>query len=139
VTTAHSAPFPTVLVVDDDPLLIALVTAILAQRPYRVLTAGDGEEALVVARWARPDLVLLDLKMPRMNGVEACRALKADPVTRGAAVLLLSASAADEDVVRGLDAGADGYIRKPFRLAELVARLEWALGSRSPALNALAS
>jgi DNA-binding response OmpR family regulator len=122
-TSLSTAP-PTVLVVDDDPHLLVLLEAILTQRAYRVLTARDGEEGLAVARQHRPDLVLSDVKMPGMGGLALCRALRADPATRAVPVLLLSAAVRAQDVAEGLAAGAAGYLAKPYRLAELLARLE---------------
>jgi DNA-binding response OmpR family regulator len=130
VSTAPPSASATVLVVDDDPNLVALLQAILTQRAYRVLTAGDGEEGLAVARRERPELVLSDVVMPRMDGLALCRALKADPATRPIRVLLLSASVHEDEVAEGMAAGADGYVKKPYRLGALLARMEKELARR---------
>jgi two-component system phosphate regulon response regulator PhoB len=119
---------PLVLVVDDEPVIRELVQATLARDPrLQVVTACDGEEALAVARTVTPDLVLLDVRMPRLGGIAACRALRADPATRDVRIVLLTAAGQDADVERGYDAGADDYFLKPFLPDELLDRTRAAL------------
>lgn len=104
----------TVLVVDDEPNIVRQLSFVLEREHLRVLVASDGEEALRVAREARPDIVLLDVMMPRMNGYEVCQAIKGDPDLADTYVALLSAKGQDSDRAKGLEAGADEYIVKPF-------------------------
>ncbi len=132
VTDAHSADGqprrPRVLVVDDEPVIRELVQATLARDPrLEVVTANHGEEALTVARTAMPDLILLDVQMPRLGGIAVCRALRADPATRDVRIVLLTAAGQDADVERGYDAGADDYFLKPFLPDELLDRTRAAL------------
>jgi two-component system alkaline phosphatase synthesis response regulator PhoP len=114
---------PTILVVDDEEPLLLLVTMTLQTEPYRVLVARDGEEALALARAERPDFVLLDVGLPKIDGLEVCRRLRADPTTRETTIVMLSARAAEEDRAAGLAAGADDYLTKPFRPREFVSYL----------------
>lgn len=113
----------TILVVDDDPHLRVLLTMTLERERYRVICAKDGQEGLEMARQHLPRLVLLDGEMPVMHGFDVCRALKSDPATRRITVLMLSAKAREDDIARGLAAGADAYITKPFSPLALLARL----------------
>ena len=116
-------PEATVLVVDDDPVIQKLLQVNFELEGYQVITAGDGLEGLARARGDRPDVIILDIMMPKMNGLDVARALKADTSTEGIPVLLLSARAQASDVQVGLDIGADGYITKPFDPAELLERV----------------
>lgn len=119
---------PRVLVVDDEPLIRELVEATLARDPrLEIVTASDGEQALAAARAVPPDLVLLDVRMPRVNGIETCRALRADPATRDVRIVLLTAAGQDADVALGYEAGADDYFLKPFVPDELLDRARDAL------------
>jgi len=102
------------LIADDEPAVRALVHATLEGDDYVILEAGDGEEALEAARAEHPALVLLDIMMPRLDGLEVCRRLKADPDTSGIVIVMLTAQAQDRDRDRGLAAGADDYFTKPF-------------------------
>src|SRR5262245_57347682 len=114
----------TILLADDDPMQHELVQATLG-RAHRVLHAWDGREALEIARQEHPDLVLLDVTMPVIDGFEACRQLKADAATRDIIVVMLSARSEVSDRQRGLAVGADQYVTKPFRpsaLLDLVGR-----------------
>ncbi len=113
---------PLVLVADDNADMREYVTQLLATR-YDIVTAADGMEALDAVRTHRPDLVLSDVMMPRMDGFELVRALRADPDTASVPVVLLSARAGEESTVEGLDAGADDYLVKPFAARELLARV----------------
>jgi DNA-binding response OmpR family regulator len=114
---------PTVLVVDDDPVIQKLLQVNFEMEGYDVVVAGDGEEGLAMAREERPDLILLDVMMPKMNGLEVLAALKADAGTDTIPVILLSAKAQAGDIRDGLDAGADDYVTKPFEPLDLVDRV----------------
>ena len=109
----------TILVVDDEERLIALLQAYLQQEGFRVLTAGNGLQALEVVRRDPPDLIVLDIMMPEMDGIDFLRALRAQHSTP---VILLTARVGDDDKVVGLELGADDYLTKPFRPRELLAR-----------------
>ncbi len=112
-----------VLIVDDAPDLVIIAACVLKADGHEVLEAGNGQEALELSLAQRPDVILLDVMMPGMDGIEVCRRLKADPQLRSIPVILVTAKTADDDVVRGLDAGADDYIAKPFRKEILAARV----------------
>src|SRR5437870_3095551 len=110
----------TVLIVDDNADLRELVRISIERGPYRTLEAADGESALVVAEQARPDLVLLDVGLPALDGFTVCRRLKAGAATRDIKILMLTASVQNENRELALAAGADGYITKPFSLRSLM-------------------
>jgi DNA-binding response OmpR family regulator len=119
----------TVLVVDDDKDIRELIVWKLAQAGYATLTESDGEAGLATAsgssgRGVRPDLVLLDWTMPKMDGIHVCASLRANPLTAGIPVILLTARAQESELARGLDAGADDYIVKPFSPREMLSRVE---------------
>jgi putative two-component system response regulator len=114
---------PTVLVVEDDPANRVLLIALLERAGYRAVTASDGPSGLAAAFEVAPDLVLLDVGLPGMDGLEICRRLRADPRTVTLPVVLLTGRTSVDDVVAGLDAGADDFLAKPFHEAELLARL----------------
>jgi two-component system alkaline phosphatase synthesis response regulator PhoP len=114
---------PTVLVVDDDPVIQKLLQVNFEMEGYDVVIAGDGEEGLALAREERPDLVLLDVMMPKMNGLDVAAALKDDEVTRAIPIIMLSAKAQSSDVQAGLDLGVDDYVTKPFDPLELLERV----------------
>jgi DNA-binding response OmpR family regulator len=123
----------TILVVDDEKRLVSLVESYLTQEGYRVVTAHDGKEALIVARREHPDLIILDLMMPEMDGYGFMRAHRAEQNTP---IILLTARVDDEEKVIGLEIGADDYVTKPFRPRELVARVRAVLrraGNTEPA------
>lgn len=113
----------TILVVDDEPANRYLMEALLEPQGYTVLTAEDGEGALESFGKHQPDLLLLDIMMPKMDGIEVCRRLKNNPETRLTPVVLVSALAALDDRVRGLEAGADDFLTKPIERVELMARV----------------
>jgi diguanylate cyclase (GGDEF)-like protein len=119
-----------VLVADDDEDILALVSFLLRGDGYEVLAARDGAEALGAAREQSPDLAVLDVMMPRVDGYEVTRRLRAAPAISSLPVLLLTAFATGEDVVRGFEAGADDYVRKPFSGDELRARVRALLERR---------
>jgi DNA-binding response OmpR family regulator len=112
----------TVLVVDDDPVIVKLLEVNFEMEDYRVLTAGDGASGLAAATAHRPDVVVLDVMMPGMDGLEVSRRMREDEATRHIPVLLLSAKAQGSDVAAGL-AVADGYMTKPFEPLELLDRV----------------
>jgi CheY-like chemotaxis protein len=109
----RSAP-RTILVVDDNDAMRELLRAMLERGAHRVVEAVDGEEALAAIGRAVPDLVLLDMHMPRLDGLAVCRRVKADAATWGVPVVMVTAAVGPEDRRRCLDAGADGYLAKPF-------------------------
>ena len=110
----------TILVVDDEKRLQGMLKAYLIQEGFRVVTAGDGQEALFVARHEKPDLIILDLMMPEMGGYEFLRAHNKE---RDTPVIVLTAKLEENDKVLGLELGADDYVTKPFSLRELTARV----------------
>jgi DNA-binding response OmpR family regulator len=122
----------TVLAADDNEDILALVAFRLERAGYRVLQARDGDEALRMAIDRRPDMVILDLMMPRLDGYEVTRRIRAadDEATRRMPVMLLTARAQEADVSRGFEAGADDYLRKPFSPQELLARVQAMLERR---------
>ena len=109
--------------VDDEPDLLELVQHQLQKEHYEVVTALDGEVALREARRNPPDLVLLDLMLPGIDGLEVCRRLRSDPRTMHVPIIMLTAKGEEADAVIGLSQGADDYVRKPFGSKELVARI----------------
>jgi CheY-like chemotaxis protein/phosphoribosyl 1,2-cyclic phosphodiesterase len=115
----------TVLLVDDDPDIVRLLTMTLRPEGFRLLSATDGNEALEIARAERPDLLLLDWKIPGRNGLEVCRALRAesDPNLRNVPVVLLTAQVGAEDTAEGFAAGVTDYVTKPFKPAHIRARV----------------
>ena len=119
---------PLVLCADDDEDILALVTLRLERAGYEVVQAVDGDRALQLARERLPALAVLDVTMPRRTGLEVLQELRADEATRGIRVMLLSARVQETDVEGGLGAGADAYLAKPFRAAELVEKVGELLG-----------
>ena len=112
-----------ILVVDDEPANVEVFRRLMTRLGYEVLTASNGELALESVTRDRPDLILLDVNMPGIDGVEVCRRLKADPKTRLIPVVLITTLSASEDRVRGIEAGADDFLAKPPVVAELEARV----------------
>ena len=115
-----------VLIADDEPYVVELVRVTLEDDRVRVFEAADGQTALAVAEALAIDLVLLDVHLPDLSGLEVCRALRANPRSATARIVMLTAAAQQDDVMRGLAAGADDYLTKPFspvRLLSLVDRL----------------
>jgi sigma-B regulation protein RsbU (phosphoserine phosphatase) len=113
-----------ILAVDDDPVNLKILSSTLRRLDCRFLTASDGQQALAVAARDAPDLVLLDVMMPDLDGFEVCARLKADPATADAAVIFLSGVQESEDKVRGFEVGAVDFINKPFDPREVIARVE---------------
>jgi DNA-binding response OmpR family regulator len=116
-------PKPTVLVIDDEKDLLELVRYNLEKEHFDAIVASDGKSGLDIALRHKPDLVVLDLMMPGMGGLEVCRQMRADPRTAGVPIIMLTAKAAEADRVVGLEMGADDYLTKPFSPRELVARV----------------
>jgi DNA-binding response OmpR family regulator len=122
-----------ILVVDDEKDLVDILAFNLRREQYDVVAAGDGEKALEIARRDAPDLVILDLMMPGVGGLEVCRRLRADPRTSRVPVIMLTAKGEETDAVVGLAQGADDYVRKPFGVKELMARVAAHLRSQARA------
>jgi DNA-binding response OmpR family regulator len=118
-----------ILVVDDEPPIVELLAYNLERAGYRVEVARDGEEALAVARRELPDLVILDLMLPRLDGLEVCRALRRD---RDVPIIMLTARESEVDRVVGLELGADDYVVKPFSVRELMVRVKNLLRRSAP-------
>jgi DNA-binding response OmpR family regulator len=119
-------PF-TILVVDDDPVIQKLLAVNFEMEGYHVVTASDGEEALDRVAAERPAVVVLDVMMPKVDGIEVLRRIKASPHTANTPVLLLSAKAQAKDIDDGMAAGADFYLTKPFEPLDLLDRVAWLL------------
>lgn len=115
---------PQILIVDDNPANLDIFQTRLAAQGYEIVTASDGEEALAVAREKQPDLILLDVMMPKLNGIEVCRRLKEDSSLPFMPIVMVTAMADPKDVVAGLEAGADEYLTKPVDQTALVARVK---------------
>ena len=116
-------PDAKVLLVDDDPVILKLLQVNFEMEGYTVMTAADGVEGLEKARSERPDIVLLDIMMPRMDGLQVTQALKGDDSTKDIPIILLSAKAQASDIQAGRDMGADDYLTKPFDPLELLERV----------------
>jgi DNA-binding response OmpR family regulator len=119
----------TILVVDDDKKIVELVSLYLKRDGYSVLAAYDGQEALDTARRKQPDLIVLDLLLPELDGTDVCRLLRAESHVP---IIMLTARSTDEDKLLGLDIGADDYLTKPFNARELVARIRAVLRRATP-------
>ena len=117
-----------VLVADDDPDILSLVALRLERAGYQVLRAKDGEEAVQTALARTPDLALLDVMMPKLDGYQVTEELRANSSTMHMPVILLTARVQEADVARGIEAGADDYVKKPFSTQELRARVQAVLG-----------
>ncbi len=116
-------PSPTVLVVEDDPVILRLLEVNFELEGFGVLLAHDGVEGVELARADKPDIIVSDIMMPRMSGIELVEALKADEATASIPIILLSAKAQTSDLKSGMDAGADDYVTKPFEPLDLVDRV----------------
>jgi adenylate cyclase len=122
---------PRILIVDDQPMNVDILQTRLAVHGYEICTAYDGEEALVKARTELPDLILLDIMMPKMDGMEVCQRLKADTSLPFMPIIMVTAKTDTRDVVAGLEAGADEYLSKPVDQTALVARVKSMLRSKA--------
>ena len=113
----------TVLIVEDEPAQSEVLAYNLKAEGYHVITADNGEDALILVDENMPDLILLDWMMPHVSGIEVCRRLKIRPETRSIPIIMLSARSEEIDRVRGLEIGADDYVAKPYSIIELMARV----------------
>lgn len=117
-----------VLIADDEPNIVMALEFLMEHGGYDVRTVHDGEEALTALEEFKPDLVLLDLMMPKRNGYDICQWIRATPALAGTKVLMLTAKGRDVDVEKGLGVGADAYVTKPFATKELVEKVRGLLG-----------
>ena len=117
-------PSATVLLVEDDPVILKLLEVNFDLEGYSVLLARDGAEGIDLARSERPDLIISDIMMPNVSGIELVQTLKADDATSGIPIILLSAKAQTADIRAGMEAGADDYVTKPFEPLELVEHVQ---------------
>lgn len=125
----------TIVVIEDEPDILEVLQYNLSREGYRVRCSRDGREGLALVQQNPPHLVLLDLMLPSLDGIELCRLLKQDPQTRGVPVIMVTAKGEESDVVLGLGMGADDYVSKPFSPRELIARVKAVLrrGRLAPA------
>ena len=117
-----------VLIVDDEPNIVASLEYLMGKAGYEVAVARDGDEALAAVDAFRPDLVLLDVMMPRQSGYEVCRKMRDRPDLRAIRIVMLSAKGREAEVSKGLSVGADAYVTKPFSNRELMAQVAELLG-----------
>ena len=113
-----------ILIVEDEEDIAELLEYNLQRQGYATTGVGSGEDGLNAVRDARPDLILLDLMLPGLNGLDVCRRLKAEPATKTIPVIMLTAKGEEEDIIAGFDAGADDYVTKPFRPKVLLGRVD---------------
>ena len=125
---------PSVLVVEDEPAQREVLGYNLEAEGFRVVMAGNGEDALIAVEEDRPDVIVLDWMMPHLSGIEVCRRLKMRADTRQIPIIMLSARSEEVDKVRGLETGADDYVIKPYSLVELMARVRAQLRRARPSL-----
>ena len=121
----------TVLIVDDEPNILLSVEFLMQREGHEVLTASDGQEALDQLASSRPDLMILDVMMPRKNGFEVCAEVRANPAFSDMPILMLTAKGREAEMHKGISLGADAYITKPFSTHELVAKVLELLDRRS--------
>lgn len=114
---------PKVLIADDEPNIVVSLEFMMKREGYEVLVARDGAAALATIRAERPDLVLLDAMMPGMTGFDVCEAVRGDAAVRDTVILMLTAKGRETDVARGVGAGADAYVTKPFSTRDLVQKV----------------
>jgi len=117
-----------ILIADDEPNIVISLEFLMKKEGFQVAVAGDGEEAMAKVASFGPDLLLLDVMMPKKSGFEVCEALRADPDRSGLLIVMLTAKGRDTEVAKGLALGADAYITKPFSTKELVAKVKNMLG-----------
>jgi len=132
-------PHEHILVVDDEREILELVTYNLTKEGYRVTAVGSGEDALTATRTGAPDLVVLDLMLPGVDGLDVCRRLKSDAKTRAIPIVMLTAKGTEADVVAGLELGASDYVTKPFSPRVLAARVRAVLRRGTEAADAEAT
>lgn len=117
-----------ILIVDDEPNIVISLEFLMRREGFEVTVARDGEEALARIHAERPDLVLLDVMMPKRNGFEVCQAVRAEPDLAGLRVIMLTAKGREAEIAKGLALGADAYMPKPFSTRELVIQVKSLLG-----------
>ena len=113
-----------ILIVDDEPNIVISLEFLMKKEGFEVAVANDGEEALAKVASFNPDLMLLDVMMPKKSGFEVCEALRADPQRAGLQIVMLTAKGRDTEVAKGLALGADAYVTKPFSTKDLVAKVK---------------
>lgn len=118
------------MVVDDEPEIHTVLGKLLSKEGYAIKSAYGGEEAYKAVEAERPDLIILDIMMPRVSGIEVCNKLKSDPATKDILILIVSARDAQDDRIEGLTHGADDYVSKPFHLRSLVRKIEHMLAKK---------
>jgi two-component system alkaline phosphatase synthesis response regulator PhoP len=128
--SSETTPSARVLIADDNPQGVELLEAYLSSSNYEIETASDGEETLRKVKQWQPDLVLLDIMMPKISGFEVCKRLRADPATRDMAVLMITALDQPSDIERAVEAGTDDFLTKPINKTELFLRIRSVLKSR---------
>ncbi|MEO8652973.1 MAG: response regulator [Ramlibacter sp.] len=122
-------PRKKILVADDEPNIVISLEFLMKREGYDVVIARDGQEALEAIAREKPDLLLLDVMMPRKNGFEVCQAVRADEALQATKILLLTAKGRDTDIAKGLAMGADAYMTKPFSTRELVQKVAELMGT----------
>lgn len=118
---------PKILIVDDDPQVHKMLETVLMPRKYQLLFAGDGIAAWNQIQIMKPDLIVLDIMMPEMSGIELCKKIRGDDTLKGVLILMLSAKDLQSDRILGLQYGADDYVTKPFHVTALVHKIEYML------------
>ena len=119
------------LIVEDEPNIVLSLEILLQRAGYATVSTGDGEEALELIRRTRPDVVLLDIMLPKRNGYEVCRFVKSDPLLSSIPVIMLTAKGQEVEILKGQELGASAYIAKPFGNAEVLEVVRAALESRA--------
>jgi DNA-binding response OmpR family regulator len=122
---------PCVLIVEDEPHIVLSLEFLLQRAGYDTVAAADGEDGLALVRQLRPDVVLLDVMLPRRSGYEVCQVIKADPELRTIPVVMLSARGQEVEVLKGLELGAAAYVTKPFGNAEILEAIRAVLAARA--------
>jgi DNA-binding response OmpR family regulator len=117
-----------ILIVDDEPSIVISLEYLMKREGFEVSVAADGEAALAAVAARPPDLVILDVMMPKLNGFEVCQRLRAEPAWRGVRILMLTAKGRETELQKGLALGADAYVTKPFSTRDLVAEVRRLLG-----------
>ena len=117
-----------ILIADDEPNIVVSLEFLMKQQGYEVAVARDGEEAYAAVAAFRPDLILLDVMMPRMSGYDLCQKLRENPAWQDIRVIMLSAKGRDVEVTKGMAVGADAYVTKPFSTKDLIAKVQELLG-----------
>lgn len=118
-----------ILIVDDEPNIVISLEFLMKKEGFQIAVAGDGEEALAKVASFAPDLLLLDVMMPKKSGFEVCEALRSDPANSALKIVMLTAKGRETEVAKGLAIGADAYVTKPFSTKDLVVRVKELLGA----------